>query len=285
MFQKTFLLFLFPKLCSFLKATLQTWLSTEVGFHFFRWRGSTWADAGRWSDSVPWLLPARSGWFSYRVEMHAERDNPLGLCFCRRRKIKSTQVHLADLTTLNWLAQAIAMIFYPCCCNGRKPSVTVICSSMMHVSLRITGQFRKAHFETVRGVAPCLGWSLGFLASCQYVSMPRTWCQLGVLQTGAKWCNLVALARLRGPWKKILNISSEHAHLACHSIKNPQNLWFAMKMFFEVFAVPVNPRQSFRFLVFRFRLDSWWYGVPLLVRGLTATVAAVKFLPRSILYK
>lgn len=25
--------------------------------------------------------------------------------------------------------------------------------------------------------------------------------------------------------------------------------------------------QSFRFLVFRFRLDSWWYGVPLLVRG------------------
>lgn len=25
--------------------------------------------------------------------------------------------------------------------------------------------------------------------------------------------------------------------------------------------------QSFRFLVFRFRLDGWWYGVPLLVRG------------------
>lgn len=24
---------------------------------------------------------------------------------------------------------------------------------------------------------------------------------------------------------------------------------------------------SFRFLVFRFRLDSWWFGVPLLVRG------------------
>jgi len=25
--------------------------------------------------------------------------------------------------------------------------------------------------------------------------------------------------------------------------------------------------RSFRFLVFRFRLDSWWFGVPLLVRG------------------
>lgn len=24
---------------------------------------------------------------------------------------------------------------------------------------------------------------------------------------------------------------------------------------------------AFRFLVFRFRMDSWWFGVPMLVRG------------------